>query len=99
MNIMINEQDKKEFFSKYDNNTSDDLLKHLKRRFPVFSQHLEFSDQELKLIVIDEKVKILTNNKKTVVNKIFNLIKDDWSHLSEDIIRRTVKKFIDLNLF
>lgn len=96
--MFITEEEKREILSKYDNNTSDELLTHLKRSYPVTIQNLDWMTTSIKFITIDGKSKILTNNKKNIVNKIYNLEEDRWMNLGKEVIRRTIKKFIDGNL-
>jgi hypothetical protein len=93
--MRITEEEKKEILSKYDDNTSDELLKHLKRTYPVTTQNLDFVKNPIKFIYINDKNKILTGNKKLMVNKIFSLEEERWESLGEPIIRRTIKKFLD----
>ena len=96
MIMFINEEEKKEILSKYQDNTSDEFLRHLVRTYPVTVEQL--FDKPLHLIGVDGKTKILTGNKKFMVNKLFSLEEDSWSHISKDILRRTIKKYIDVNL-
>lgn len=96
--MIISEEEKKEILSKYDDNTSDELLTHLKRTYSIFTQKLQWSDTPIKFIEIEGKTKILTGNKKFMVNKIFSIEEDRWSYLGKPIVRRTIKKFIDGNL-
>ena len=45
--MRITEAEKKEIMSKYDGNTSDELLTHLKRHFPVIEIKLDWTFQNL----------------------------------------------------
>lgn len=93
--MKISEEEKKEILSKYDGNTSDDLLNYLKRRFPLHTQQLDWMDGPLKFIFVDDKMIMLRANKKYLVGKITSLVEDTWMGLGAAIIRRTVKKYID----
>lgn len=81
--------------SKYSGNTSDELLNYLKRNFRTYNVTLNWKQEPMKFLVVDDKSHPIENNKKYLVGKISNYIEDDWSHLEEDIRRRTVKKFLD----
>jgi hypothetical protein len=96
--MIISEEEKKEILSKYKDNTSDEFLTHLKRTYPIFTQKLEWGDTPIKFIQIEDKTKMLTGNKKFMVNKIFSIEEERWSHLEKPTVRRTIKKFIDGNL-
>jgi uncharacterized ubiquitin-like protein YukD len=96
--MLLTEEEKKEILSKYKDNTSDELLTHLKRTYPVATQKLDWSEKPIKFIQIEDKSKVLTGNKKLTVNRIYSLEEDRWMGLGKDVIRRTIKKFIDGNL-
>jgi hypothetical protein len=96
--MRITESEKKEILSKYMGNTSDKLLTYLKRNFPTSDYAHPFFDEPIKQISIDDKSHIIKGNKKYLVNKIMSYIEDEWVHLGNDVLRRTVKKFIDGNL-
>jgi hypothetical protein len=93
--MRITEAEKKEIMSKYDGNTSDELLTHLKRHFPVIEIKLDWMEKPLKQISIDYKTYMLEHNKKYLVGKLFNYLESDWVHLGEPMIRRTIKKYLD----
>jgi len=90
--IFINMEDK---LSKYVDDTSNELLSHLKRNLRTYNVNLDWRQEPLKFIVVDDKSHHIENNKKYLVNKIYQFVEDDWSHLGEKIIRRTIKKFLD----
>jgi hypothetical protein len=96
--MRITESEKKEILSKYNGNTSNELLTYLKRNFPTSDYTHPFFDEPIKRISIDDKSHIIKGNKKYLVNKIMSYIEDEWVHLGNDVLRRTVKKFIDGNL-
>jgi len=95
INMAITEEEKREILSKYDGKTSDDLLNHLKRAFPVQIHTLNWTNLPLKSIEIDGKIRFLEKNKKYLVNRLTDLLKDSWKHLENDVFRRTIKKYID----
>jgi hypothetical protein len=96
--MRLTEEEKKEILSKYQDNTSDELLTHLKRTYHIFSEKLDWMDAPIKYINIDGKTRMLTNHKKNMVNRIYSLEEDRWISLGKEVIRRTIKKFIDGNL-
>lgn len=96
--MKISEEEKKEILSKYIGNTSDKLLTYLKRNFPTSVYEHPLFPKPIKQITIDDKTYIIEGHKKYLVNKILSYIEDDWVHLDYDVMRRTVKMFIDGNL-
>lgn len=92
--MRITEQERKEILSKYNDDTSDELLRHMKRNFPVQELKMAFKGP-VKFIYIDDKSHFIEGNKKYLVGKISSLLEDEWIHLGIPKIRRTVKKFID----
>jgi hypothetical protein len=47
-------------------------------------------------VLIDDKAHIVEKNKKYLVSKIYNFISEDFPDYDEKIVRRTIKKFLDL---
>lgn len=93
--MRLTENEKKEILSKYSGDTSDDLMTHLKRNFPVYETHLDWMEIPLKFIVVGDKVRPLEKNKKYLVNVISNIVENNWIHLGIPKIRKTVKKYLD----
>jgi hypothetical protein len=93
--MRITEEEKREILSKYDDNTSNELLIHLKRTYPITVQEFDFTKTPIKFIQIDGKSRILTGNKKVTVDRLFSLEEDRWMNLGKSVIRRTIKKFLD----
>ena len=94
----ISESEKKEILSKYIGNTSDELLTHLKRNFPVSELKFDWMTNPIKQIYIDDKSYHIEDNKKYLVGKLANYLEDEWTHLDNSVLRRTVKKFLDGHL-
>jgi septum formation topological specificity factor MinE len=97
--MIITEEEKKQILSKYHENTSNELLNYLKRHFPVSEIKFEWKTEPTKQMFVDDKLYTIKNNKKYLVGKIFNYLEDDWQHLEKEILRRTIKKYIDGYLF
>jgi len=93
--MILTEEEKREILSKYNDNTSNELLTHLKRTYPVTTQKLDWMKTPIKYIKIEDKTKILTSNKKNMVDRIYSIEEDRWMDLGKPVIRRTIKKFLD----
>jgi len=97
--MKITESEKKEILSKYDGTTSDELLNHLKRNFPVSEIKFDWLENPTKQISIYDKLYNIEHNKKYLVGKLANYLQDEWVHLDRNVFRRTIKKYIDGYLF
>jgi len=95
MNMRITEQERKDILSKYENETSDELLTYLKRHFPTHKVDMQWMNKPAIFIQIEDKTKPLLGNKKYLVGKIFNMVEEEWIALGEQKIRRTIKKYLD----
>ena len=103
MRLIITEAEKEDILSKYNGGTSDELLKYLETEFPVGSyplpKYFEVIDDFLQIafpyVLIDKKMHHTYDNKKYLVNKIFYNLGDDFPHISTDVNRRTIKKYLD----
>ena len=93
--MRITEEERKEILSKYEGNTSDQLLTYLKRHFPVHEIKFDWMEKPIKQISIDQKTYMLEHNKKYLVGKLFNYLESEWVHLGEAVLRRTIKKYLD----
>lgn len=93
--MRLTENEKKEILSKYSGDTSSELLTYLKRNFPVYEETFEWMKKPLRFIKIEDKIRPLENNKKYLVDKISNLIEDNWMVLGTPKIRKTIKKYLD----
>jgi hypothetical protein len=65
--MRITESEKKEILSKYNGNTSNELLTYLKRTFPVSEFKLDWMPRSIKQIYIDGKTYHIEDNKKYLV--------------------------------
>lgn len=93
--MALTESEKKELISKYSGQTSDNILTYLKRNFPTHEIKYDWMDAPTVFIQIEDKIRLLKDNKKYLVNKIFNLIQSHFIGEDEKIIRRTIKKYLD----
>lgn len=96
--MFISESEREEILSKYFGNTSDEVLKYMKRRFPIKSVKLDWMDKPIIQMLVDDKLRLVQNNKKYLVNKIYSLISDDFSGVDERVLRRSIKMYIDAAL-
>jgi hypothetical protein len=88
-------EEKLKLLSKYSGDTSDELLLHLKRHFPVTQVNHDWMGEPVKFIKVDDKTRILKDNKKYLVSKIYDIVHELWDSLGERKIRRTIKKYLD----
>jgi hypothetical protein len=101
MKIIITEQQKEELFNKYSGNTDNRVLNYLKRHFPVstYVTDMDFGNlPQLKFrhIFICGKSKNLDDSKKYLVGAIFNCMEDEFKDVDKEVIRRTIKKYLDI---
>ena len=52
----------------------------------------------IKQVSIDYKTYNIEHNKKYLVGKLTNYLEDEWVHLDNAVLRRTIKKFLDGHL-
>lgn len=94
--MKLSEQEKEDILSKYVDNTSDDILVHLKRHYPfkVLNQP-EWMEKPIKIIDVGEKSYWVEGNKKFLVNRIASILSNERPGTDISIIRRTIKKYLD----
>ena len=93
--LIITEQEKKDILDKYQDDTDRKVLTYLRRHCPVTVIDAEFY-KGMHYVLIDDKAHIVEKNKKYLVGKIYNFISEDFPDYDEKIVRRTIKKFLDL---
>lgn len=104
MRLLITEAEKEDILSKYKDNTDDRLLTYLRRNFPISIIDLprydaetdSYNDEKSAMILVDDKSYFVEDNKKFLVNKIFINLEDQFTDISEDVKRRTIKKYLDM---
>jgi spore coat polysaccharide biosynthesis predicted glycosyltransferase SpsG len=67
----------------------------LKRHFPVTEIKHDWMTEPVQFIQVDDKSRLIKNNKKYLVGFIYNLLENNWISLGEKKIRRTIKKYLD----
>jgi hypothetical protein len=93
--LIITEQEKKDILDKYQDDTDSKILTYLRRHCPVSVIDNEFY-KGMHYVLIDDKAHIVEKNKKYLVSKIYNFISEDFPDYDKKIVRRTIKKFLDL---
>jgi len=103
--LIITESEREEILNKYnDENTDKQILIFLKRHFPVSKPFVnsKFFDEDFMknriMIKIDDKLYSVNDNKKSLINRLFNEIDDAFPGVDVSLKRRTIKKFVDLIL-
>jgi len=104
MRLIITEAEKEDILSKYKDNTEDRLLTYLRRNFPVSTVNQprynpetdDYKDVKVPFILVDDRVRYVESNKKYLVNKIFTTLEGEFMDVSNDIKRRTIKKYLDM---
>lgn len=96
--VLISEDEKKDILSKYQDDTDSTIMVHLRRNYPLVEMDVEFLKGR-PVILVDDKIYLVESNKKMLVNKIFNEVSYVFPDREEKIIRRTIKKYLDLLLF
>jgi hypothetical protein len=96
MKLLIEQDEKDDILNKYKDNTDNVLLSHLRRRYPFTSEKI--NDKDHVFLNVDDKNYFVEGNKKYLVNKLYIYVSESFPNLSEDVIRRTIKKYIDMIL-
>lgn len=94
--MIISEQEKEDIRKKYEGNYSNEVLIHLRRNFPVYEFNSEWMESPLKQILVDDKLYMLSQNKKYLVNKISSVLEDVFPSVEKSLLRRTVKYYLDI---
>ena len=62
--MILTEEEKKQILSKYDGNTSNELLTYLKRNFPVSEIKFDWMNKPIKQMMVDDKMYNIEYKKK-----------------------------------
>jgi hypothetical protein len=93
--MILSEQEREDILKKYSDNTSDEVLRHLRRNFPIGKPTIDIGGFSPNMITVGDKSYWIEGNKKLLVNKIFGFIEDRFNDIDKPTIRRTVKKYLD----
>lgn len=97
MNIIITEEQEDMLINQNEEKYDKRILAYLFRHFPVDVRVLNFTPEiKIRNIYIGDKSRNLNNNKKYLVNSIYNIISEEIPITDENITRKTIKYFIDL---
>lgn len=73
----------------------DSLVRYLKERFRTTAQSFGHDLPSVSMIEIQGKNYFVKNNKKFLVNKIFNSLPEIFDKTDVKFVRQTIKQFID----
>ena len=93
--MIISEQEKEDIRKKYEGNHSNEILIHLRRNYPVYEFESKWMDP-IKQILVDDKLYMLSQNKKYLVNKISSILEEMFPSVEKPTLRRTVKYYLDV---
>jgi hypothetical protein len=113
--LILTEEEKNKIKDMYsDVKSSNKVMSYLKRNFqffrPVDEMGLNDEEKEKRIeelpflgdlvkIVIDDKSYILTNEKKYIKKRIFNMVEDDINRIDPEatkaVVLKTIKDYID----
>jgi len=113
--LILTEEEKKKIKDMYsDVKSSNKVMSYLKRNFQFFRpvDEMGLNDEEkqkrieelpfledLVKIVIDDKSYVLTNEKKYIKKRIFNMVEDDIDRIDPEatkaVVLKTIKDYID----
>ena len=94
--MRLNDDIREKIKDKYHDGTSDEILRHLKRNFHIYMTKNNFILIPVVYLVIDDKSYWVNKNKKYLKNKISNIIEYKFTHYSESVRMKTIKKFLDM---
>ena len=113
--LILTEEEKKNIKDMYsDVKSSNKVMSYLKRNFQFFKpvDEMGLNDEEkqkrieelpflgdLVKIVIDDKSFVLTDDKKNIKKRIFNMVEDDIDRIDPEatkaVVLKTIKDYID----
>ena len=94
MKYIITEQEKEDILNKYQDNTDDKIMIYLRRNYIIVPPTGDYFTSSR--VLVDDKLYEIEGNKQYLVNKIFNEMEDDFTGYDKKVIRRTIKKYLDL---
>lgn len=94
--MKLNKDVREEIDVKYQDGTSEEILRHLKRNFHVYSVNGKFLSKPVVFLNIEGKSYTVQNSKKYLKQKIHYVIKDQFENFEESVRMKTIKKFLDM---
>ena len=97
MKILITEEEREEILSNLNDGYDRDIMIYLRRNYPIYKMEVkEFPSLSGNRIFIDDKLYIIEDNKKRLVNIILGEIVDIfYQDKGIPAIRKTIKKYLD----
>ena len=93
--MILSEQEKEDIRKKYEGNYSNEILIHLRRNFPVYEFESKWMSP-IKQVLVDDKLYMISQNKKYLVNKISSILEEMFPSVEKPILRKTVKYYLDV---
>lgn len=94
--MKLNKDVREEIELKYQDGTSDEILRHLKRNFQIYTTQGGLFSEPVVFLNIEGKSYTVQNSKKYIKQKIHYIIKDQFEHFEESVRMKTIKKFLDM---
>lgn len=93
--MILTEQEKNDIKSQYESDEiSNDVMIHLRRHYPL--KEVQIGNHLIKYLYIDDKMRPLIDNKKSLTNKLYWEVLDKFKGISEPILRRTIKRYLTI---
>lgn len=92
--LVLTEDEKKEVLSNYFGEFNQKFYDFLKSNITVSSQTIDHFPKPFVLLYIDDKSRLLSTSKKSLVNKIIRTYEDDFPNIPESSLRLTAKKYV-----
>ena len=93
--MILSEQEKEDIRSQYESDEiSDALMIHLRRHYPL--KEVQIGNHLIKYLYIDDKMRPLIDNKKSLTNKLYWEVLDKFRGIPEPILRRTIKRYLTI---
>lgn len=93
--MILSEQEKNDIRSQYESEEiSNDVMIHLRRHYPL--KEVQIGPHLIKYLYVDDKMRPLINNKKSLTNRLYWEILDKFKGQTESILRRTIKRYLTI---
>ena len=93
--MILSEQEKNDIRSQYESDEiSNDVMIHLRRHYPL--KEVQIGPHLIKYLYVDDKMRPLINNKKSLTNRLYWEILDKFKGQTESILRLTIKRYLTI---
>lgn len=96
--MKLNKDVREKIELKYQDGTSEEILRHLKRNFHVYTTQGGLFSKPVVFLNVEGKSYTVQNSKKYIKQKIHHIVKDQFEHFEESVRMKTIKKFLDMVL-